>query len=90
MDEKLSKAVLEAFLRLHKEKLIYRAQRLVNWDSQLKSAVSDLEVKAPFRSPVISRHVCACASLSFTPMCNACARTIKRRHLRCVMRVRVP
>jgi valyl-tRNA synthetase len=44
MDEKLSKAVLEAFMRLHKEKLIYRANRLVNWDSQLKSAVSDLEV----------------------------------------------
>jgi valyl-tRNA synthetase len=47
MDENLSKAVLEAFLRLHKEKLIYRAQRLVNWDSQLKSAVSDLEVNSP-------------------------------------------
>lgn len=44
MDDKLSKAVLEAFMRMHKEKLIYRAQRLVNWDSQLKSAVSDLEV----------------------------------------------
>ena len=44
MDEKLSKAVKEAFLRMHAKKLIYRAQRLVNWDAQLKSAVSDLEV----------------------------------------------
>ena len=44
MDAKLSAAVQEAFLRLYKQKLIYRAQRLVNWDSQLKSAVSDLEV----------------------------------------------
>ena len=44
MDEKLSKAVKEAFLRMHEKKLIYRENRLVNWDSQLKSAVSDLEV----------------------------------------------
>ena len=44
MDAKLSAAVQEAFLRLYSQKLIYRAQRLVNWDSQLKSAVSDLEV----------------------------------------------
>ncbi|EKX34791.1 hypothetical protein GUITHDRAFT_166133 [Guillardia theta CCMP2712] len=44
MDDKLSAAVKEAFMRWHKEGLIYRAQRLVNWDAQLKSAVSDLEV----------------------------------------------
>jgi len=44
MDDNLCKAVKEAFLRMHEKKLIYRAQRLVNWDSQLKSAVSDLEV----------------------------------------------
>ena len=44
MDDNLSKAVKEAFLRMHDKKLIYRAQRLVNWDAQLKSAVSDLEV----------------------------------------------
>ena len=44
MDDNLSKAVKEAFLRMHEKKLIYRAQRLVNWDAQLKSAVSDLEV----------------------------------------------
>ncbi|BDA49044.1 Valine-tRNA ligase [Coccomyxa sp. Obi] len=44
MDEKLSKAVLEAFLRLHSEGLIYRDNRLVNWDTTLKTAVSDIEV----------------------------------------------
>jgi len=44
MDDNLSKAVKEAFLRMHEKNLIYRAQRLVNWDAQLKSAVSDLEV----------------------------------------------
>ena len=44
MDDNLSAAVKEAFLRMHQKNLIYRAQRLVNWDAQLKSAVSDLEV----------------------------------------------
>ncbi|EIE18923.1 putative valyl tRNA synthetase [Coccomyxa subellipsoidea C-169] len=44
MDDKLSAAVLEAFLRLHKEGLIYRDNRLVNWCTRLKTAVSDIEV----------------------------------------------
>ena len=44
MDEGLSKAVVEAFVRLHEEGLIYRGQRLVNWDPVLKTAISDLEV----------------------------------------------
>ncbi len=43
MDDKLSAAVLEAFLRLHKEGLIYRDNRLVNWCTRLKTAVSDIE-----------------------------------------------
>jgi len=38
-------ALQEAFIRLHAKGLIYRAQRLVNWDSQLKSAISDLEAR---------------------------------------------
>ena len=45
MDEKLSAAVLEAFLRLHAKGLIYRDNRLVNWDCVLRSAVSDIEVR---------------------------------------------
>ncbi len=44
MDEMPSKAVVEAFVRLHEEGLIYRGQRLVNWDPVLKTAISDLEV----------------------------------------------
>jgi valyl-tRNA synthetase len=44
MDAGLSDAVREAFVRLHEEGLIYRGQRLVNWDPQLRTALSDLEV----------------------------------------------
>ncbi len=44
MDEGFSTAVKEAFVRLYREGLIYRGQRLVNWDPVLHTAVSDLEV----------------------------------------------
>lgn len=44
MDEGLSEAVMEVFVRLHDEGLIYRGQRLVNWDPVLHTALSDLEV----------------------------------------------
>ena len=44
MDEGPSKAVVEAFVRLHEKGLIYRGKRLVNWDPVLQTAVSDLEV----------------------------------------------
>ncbi|WP_225781288.1 valine--tRNA ligase [Xenophilus sp. Marseille-Q4582] len=46
MDDKLSKVVTETFVRLYQEGLIYRGKRLVNWDPELKSAVSDLEVES--------------------------------------------
>ena len=46
MDEGLSRAVLETFVRLYQEGLIYRGQRLVNWDPVLHTAVSDLEVES--------------------------------------------
>ncbi|HWJ99275.1 MAG TPA: class I tRNA ligase family protein, partial [Xanthobacteraceae bacterium] len=45
MDDGLSKAVLEVFVTLHKEGLIYRDKRLVNWDPKLLTAISDLEVQ---------------------------------------------
>ena len=45
MDEKMSKAVVEAFVRLYEDGLIYRGTRLVNWDPVLGTAVSDLEVE---------------------------------------------
>ena len=44
MDEKLSKAVKEAFVKMHEDGLIYRDNRLVNWSCQLKTAISDIEV----------------------------------------------
>jgi valyl-tRNA synthetase len=46
MDEGLSKAVIETFVRLHDEGLIYRGKRLVNWDPVLLTALSDLEVES--------------------------------------------
>jgi len=46
MDEGLSKAVTEVFVRLYEKGLIYRGQRLVNWDPVLHTALSDLEVVA--------------------------------------------
>ncbi len=45
MDEGLSKAVLKVFVQLYKEGLIYKDQRLVNWDPKLHTAISDLEVQ---------------------------------------------
>ena len=44
MDPIASDAVIEAFVKLHAEGLIYRGQKLVNWDPVLKTAISDLEV----------------------------------------------
>ncbi|MGE8362647.1 valine--tRNA ligase [Pseudomonas sp.] len=45
MDEGLSEAVKEAFVRLHDDGLIYRGKRLVNWDTKFHTAISDLEVE---------------------------------------------
>ncbi|ORX60537.1 valyl-tRNA synthetase [Hesseltinella vesiculosa] len=45
MDPKLSKAVVETFVRLHREGTIYRANRLVNWCVRLNTAISNLEVE---------------------------------------------
>ena len=44
LDEGLSKAVREVFVSLYNDKLIYRDKRLVNWDTKLETAISDLEV----------------------------------------------
>ncbi|WP_336868928.1 valine--tRNA ligase [Sphingomonas sanguinis] len=45
MDEGFSKAVLKVFVELHRQKLLYRDKRLVNWDAGLGTAISDLEVE---------------------------------------------
>jgi valyl-tRNA synthetase len=44
MDDGLSKAVNKVFVSLHQQGLIYRAKRLVNWDTHFKTAISDVEV----------------------------------------------
>ena len=46
MDEGLSRAVKEVFIRLYREGIIYKDTRLVNWDPKLRSAISDLEVES--------------------------------------------
>ncbi len=46
MDDGFYKAVQEVFIRLHKDGLIYRGKRLVNWDPKLHTAISDLEVQS--------------------------------------------
>jgi valyl-tRNA synthetase len=45
MDEGLSRAVVKVFVQLHREGLIYKDKRLVNWDPKLVTAISDLEVQ---------------------------------------------
>jgi valyl-tRNA synthetase len=49
MDERLSVAVKEAFVRLYEQGLIYRGAYIVNWDPQIQTAVSDLEVDSEER-----------------------------------------
>ncbi len=44
MDKELSKAVIKVFVDLYNNKLIYKDKKLVNWDTQLQTAISDLEV----------------------------------------------
>jgi len=64
MDDGLSEAVTEAFVRLHEDGLIYRGKRLVNWDPVLHTALSDLEVLSEpesghlwhLRYPVVGSH----------------------------------
>ena len=44
MDDNLSRSVIKVFVDLYKKKLIYKSKKLVNWDTVLKTAISDLEV----------------------------------------------
>jgi valyl-tRNA synthetase len=45
MDKDLSRAVIETFIKLYEKKLIYKDTKLVNWDTKLETAISDLEVE---------------------------------------------
>ena len=44
MDKDLSQAVIKVFVEFYNNKLIYKDKKLVNWDTQLQTAISDLEV----------------------------------------------
>ena len=44
MDQNLSDSVIKVFVDLYNKKLIYKSKKLVNWDTVLKTAISDLEV----------------------------------------------
>ena len=46
MDSSLNKSVIEAFVKLYNDGLIYKGKRLVNWDIKLQTALSDLEVES--------------------------------------------
>ena len=50
LDEDLSQAVTEAFVRLYDQGFVYHGEKLVNWDLTLQTALSDLEVKAQVQS----------------------------------------
>jgi valyl-tRNA synthetase len=73
MDEGLSKAVIEVFVSLYKDELIYKDKRLVNWDPKLLTAISDLEVEQQevnghlwhFRYPVENLHFDAQSPLTY-------------------------
>lgn len=56
MSQKLSRAVKEAFIRLHDEGLIYRSRRLVNWSCTLNSAISDIEVTSQQHNSFITKR----------------------------------
>ena len=45
MDKDFSKAVIKTFVKLYQQKLVYKDTKLVNWDTKLETAISDLEVE---------------------------------------------
>lgn len=73
MDDKLVTAVQEAFVRLHSDGLIYRENRLVNWDCTLHTAVSDIEVSVlhtwPSPSPAV---LLGCSAADHSPSAPCC------------------
>ncbi len=56
MDPKMCTAVTEAFVRMHEDGTIYRANRLVNWSCTLKSAISDIEGIYRYQAILIKFH----------------------------------
>ncbi len=84
LDEGLSKAVSEAFVRLHEKGLIYRGEYLVNWCPASGSAVSDLEVEMKevdghlwhFRYPLVTSSISSAKGLSYIEVATTRPETI--------------
>ncbi len=78
LDEGLSKAVREAFIRLYEKGLIYRGPRLINWSPGLKTAVSDLEVEYHEENGKLYyfRYVCADNPEEYLPVATTRPETI--------------
>ncbi len=78
LDEGLSKAVREAFVRLYEEGLMYRGSRIVNWSPKLQTAVSDLEVEYKDEPGVLYyfRYMLADDSGDFLPVSTTRPETI--------------
>lgn len=78
LDEGLSKAVREAFVRLYEKGLVYRGPRLVNWSPGLKTAVSDLEVEYSEEAGTLYyfRYMLADGSGDFIPVATTRPETI--------------
>ncbi len=70
MDANLSAAVREAFVRLHAEGLIYRENRLVNWDCRLRTAVSDIEARAASQRCIYSLRRGTEAAMPWHALCS--------------------
>ena len=61
MDEDLSDAVIKTFIHLYNKKIIYKDTKLVNWDTKLETAISDLEVEqkeVQSKLYYIKYHIC--------------------------------
>eukprot|EP00249_Psilotum_nudum_P016815 c25995_g1_i3 orf=92-1255(+) len=79
LDEQLSEAVVEAFVRLHDKGLVYRGNYMVNWSPNLQTAVSDLEVEyteEPGTLYYIRYPVAASTSDNFLPVATTRPETI--------------
>ncbi len=88
MDPGFSAAVIKVFVQLHREGLIYRDKRLVNWDPQFQTAISDLEVESPRRNRAssgtsnIRSRTAAVSSMSPRPGRRRCSPTWRSRSTR--------
>jgi valyl-tRNA synthetase len=91
MDEGLSRAVVKVFVELHREGLIYKDKRLVNWDPKLLTAISDLEVQQIevkgslwyLRYPIEGKNFSPDDPSTFVVVATDAARDDARRHRRC-------